>query len=97
MLEFFLGGFGAGWFYLNRLDFALAQLLVTVVPCCAILCFTMIFVGTNADNNGDKLNAAVLCVRCVFVLASFALWLHGVIVIGTGKATDDNGVSVSDW
>lgn len=97
LLEFFLGGVGAGWFYLGRLDFALSQLLLFIIPSCAALCFAFVFFQDKHDTQGESISAAALCLRCIFLLASIGLWLHGVIVIGTGQASDSNGVFVGDW
>lgn len=92
LLELFLGEFGAGWFFLGRIDFAVLILVLTVVLAC---CFKPAYYSMKESNENGMAVAA--CLACGVGLTIFALWLHGMIMTGTGLATDSNGVAVGDW
>lgn len=93
LLEFFLGEFGAGWFYLGRIEFAVPVLVLTLVFAC---CFKpIISFATKNDHAGIAVAAA--CFAVLSGCAVFGLWLHGMIVTGNGSATDSNGVTIGEW
>lgn len=95
LLEFFLGGFGAGWFYLDRLDFAIPVLVLSLVLGC---CVAPYFKVLRKAHDVDELKLS--CVMCCYLgmfLSILGLYLHGLIVTGMGTATDSNGVAVSKW
>jgi hypothetical protein len=51
----------------------------------------------NRDGDEFKQVAVVSCCACLASFAIFGLWLHGVITMGMGTATNLNGVTVGDW
>lgn len=94
LLEFFLGEFGAGWFYLGRNEFAVPVLVLTLVLAC---CFKPILVIASNNDNAVVDRQVSACFAVLSGCAVFGLWLHGMIVTGDGSATDSNGVTVGEW
>lgn len=98
LLELFLGEFGAGWFYLGRIEFAVPVLILTLVLGCCLKPMIVICYDEHQETNRTLLFR--ICSVCCAIMASctiFGLWLHGMIVTGNGTATDSNGVSVGIW
>lgn len=96
LLEFFLGGFGAGWFYLDRLDLAVPVLVLSLVLMCCIAPYFKMLRNSHHDESELKMSCAICCYLGMF-LTIFGLYLHGMIVTGMGTATDSNGITVGEW
>ena len=101
LLSFFLGGAGAGRFYLENWLLAGLKLGFCVgFPCiiCCIMCCFGIGAGIKDDMGSEGLMAATGCVGCclicIYTLGWLAWWLIDVILIGIGDVTDGNGANI---
>ncbi len=96
LLELFLGEIGAGWFYLDRIEFAIPVAVLTLFLVCCVLPLYKILKSEHVDEDNLKMGFAV-CSHPIILLVVFGFWLHGIIVTSNGEAKDSNGVPVSDW
>jgi len=96
MLELFLGEFGAGWFYLDRNEFAIPVIVLTLFLVCCVAPLYKTLKSEHVDEDTLKMSCT-MCLYLLILLTVLGFWLHGVIVTGNGDAKDSNGVSVGDW
>ena len=101
LLTFFLGGVGAGRFYLE--DYLLAGLKLGLcfgLPyiICYIMCFCGMCSGIKDDFGNDGLFAATGCIGCclicIYVLGVMGWCIADIVLIGIGDAKDGNGVEI---
>ena len=91
-LEFFLGAFGAGYFYMGLNTLGIAQLLVLLSPVILIAC-----VGACCNKRFDCEHTGYDCLEIVWKLAWSIFWLVSVILIGMNKLNDGNDKALEAW
>ena len=103
LLTFFLGGAGAGRFYIENWLLAGLKLGFCVgFPCiiCCLVCCCGIGAGLkdNFDGGGEGFLAATgfmgCCCICIYTLGVFAWCLADIILFGIGDVQDGNGVDL---
>lgn len=91
-LEFFLGVFGSGYFYMGLNSLAIAQLLVLVGPIIILAA-----IGACCNKTLDCDSSAYSCIDVVWRLAFSVFWLISVILIGMNKLNDGNDKPLESW
>jgi len=86
LLELFLGGFGAGYFYVGLIGLGVGQLILTVVGTCII--------GSLAKTCENPILGALAGLCSV---AGFGWWLYAVIMFGLNNISDSNGINLKSW
>lgn len=105
MLSFFLGGAGAGRFYLENWTLAALKLSFCMgFPCiiCCVVCCCGIGAGLKEDLGSGGGSEVIMgsmgcfgcCCLCIYILGMLSWILTDVILIGIGDAQDGNGVSM---
>ena len=91
-LEFFLGIFGSGYFYMGLNSLGIAQLLVLLSP---VILVAMI--GACCNKSFDCDTSGYRCMDILWRLAFFVFWLVSVILIGMNKLNDGNDKPLEAW
>ncbi len=91
-LEFFLGPFGAGYFYMGLNGLGIAQLMTTLSPL-VLLALT----GCLCNNQLNCDSSGYACMDLVWRLTIFVFWLTSIILIGQNKLNDGNDKPLESW
>jgi len=94
LLQFFLGGFGAGVFYLGHLGLGAIFVANTVVSCC-IQCITRSQVQDGQSEVDAKLKA-LMCLGCTLCCAMCGYSIFILVQIGTYKLVPTEGCYYND-
>lgn len=90
-LEFFIGPFGSGFFYMGLYKLAIGQLMTTLsgpILICFIACLC---------NKEDNDPGYMQCFELLWKLAWIVYWLTGVILIGQNKLNDGDNKPLEGW
>ena len=91
-LEFFLGPFGIGYFYMGLTALGTAQLLVLLSPLLIVA-----IIGACCNKKFDCDSSSYMCMEIVWRLAWSVFWLVSVILIGMNKLNDGNDKPLKSW
>lgn len=102
LLTFFLVPTGAANFYIDRLEFAIPQLILGVIyiffQCCVMPCVRQC--AKDAKENGDSgkgLLSCILCIPyCLLAWLFFSWWIADLVIFGTNQRRDGDGCSLID-
>ena len=102
LLTFFLVPTGAANFYIDRLDFAIPQLILGVIyiffQCCVMPCVRQC--AKDAKENGDSGKGIISCVLCIpYCLLAwmfFSWWIADLVIFGTNKRLDGDNCPLID-
>ncbi len=108
LLTFFLVPTGAANFYIDRLEFAIPQLILGIIYICFHLVFPCIGasvvvesfkIGENVDKNTLRLGFAKcsLCIPyCLLAMLFFSWWIADLVIFATNQRLDGNGCDLID-
>ena len=102
LLTFFLVPTGAANFYIDRLEFAIPQLILGVIyivfQCCVMPCVRSC--AKDAKENGDKAKGIISCCLCIpyclLALLFFSWWIADLVIFGTNQRSDGDGCPLRD-
>ncbi len=102
LLTFFLVPTGAANFYIERLDFAIPQLLLGIIyiffQCCVMPCVRSC--AKDAKENGDTAKGLISCVLCIpYCLLAwlfFSWWIADLVIFGTNQRLDGDNCPLRD-
>ena len=89
-LEFFLGLFGAGFFYMGLNGLAVGQLM-TFLSAPIVLCFLACWFKESFKKEYASL------IEIVWRLAWLVYWVVGAALIGVNKLNDGNNMPLEKW
>lgn len=100
LLHIFLGGVGAGDFYLGNIDLGLIPLAMITGGFCGV-CILAVCASCICENSsGDNKSVTETFFQCLYGLCFIVMaviWLWRLIVICIGEATDGNEVEMAKW
>ena len=101
LLAFFLGEFGAGFFYVGNTTYGLLSwmpMFVFIPLCCCACCGV---VSLSEFKPGGCFLGCIygLVVFIVICLSFFSLgwWIYQIVVMGTNSMPDSNGIYLTPW
>ena len=102
LLTFFLVPTGAANFYIDRLDFAIPQLLLGVIyiffQCCVVPCLKSC--AKSAQDDGETWKGILACCLCIpYCLLAwlfFSWWIADLVIFGTNQRLDGDGCPLID-
>ena len=107
LLSFFLGGCGAGRFYVESWTLGALKISFCMglpICLCCVMCFgTLCGLGfaQNFNSDGDGVMAACgcvgCCIICIYSLGVFAWCLTDIILFGINDIPDGNGIELASW
>jgi hypothetical protein len=89
LLEFFFSPVGAGYFYIERYDLGIGQLL-SCIGMFIVLCIYFI-----DDRVKKEFWGVIKCGFIIWVITTFIWWLVAIITIGCGAINDGNGAPIT--
>jgi len=95
LLQFFVFA-GAGQFYIGNLQYAIPQLIITLVPC-LLSCIICCYMQKSPDGSRNCFAGFVITISCLFTCTIFSWWLADVVIFGMNNYLDGNGVPLIGW
>lgn len=97
-LQFFLGPFGAGFFYLGKTKLGLATIACLTGGFGAVCVLACIFscLSSTEERSFSGNIFITICITCLEI-AAIVLWIYGIVVMATGDIQDGDGISMKSW
>ena len=92
-LQLFLGGFGAGHFYVGEIGLAVGELILTLIS-------GGIYKSIKKEYKNKSKPPLIECIYYIMssaLTASFGWWLYNTIQFGENKFNDINGMPLQAW
>ena len=102
LLTFFLVPTGAANFYIDRLDFAIPQLILGIIyiffQCCVMPCVRKCAKDAKENDDGCKgLISCALCIPyCLLAMLFFSWWIADLVIFGTNQRLDGDSCDLID-
>lgn len=93
LLQFFLGTFGAGYFYLGHIGLGVGILMLSLFGCC----LGCIVGGIGKATDSTFLTGLGSIFGCLSGLAVFGWWLASSIIMGMNNMNDSHGYKPESW
>jgi len=95
LLNLFFGKiFGAGYWYIERVDMALTQLFIYWIGLLGIYVVLYCAIQISGENNGE---ACGYCFTSIWSMAVIAFWIISVVMFASNEVLDGNGIQLNSW
>lgn len=92
LFEIFLGGFGAGWFYIGNIAMGVGQLVYFIPGACIIAC-VLVTLGVSKDELNGPGAICGCSLGCGWFMGLLVFYIWSLVIIATGQISDENGIS----